>query len=548
MTVVHRVVVTWVLAGALVASPSVVFVAQANGAAPAGPQGAGAVGYVTPGAALAAVAYPRRVLTAPGMELLPIEVMSAAGKKELGIDPLDVDQIVLVAEPPGLGLPGIGVVARLARPYKPEGLLAPLAERTVEAQLDGKPYRRGSGPMDLSIYMPDAHTLIVAHDPLLRKMLANRADPVEGPVSKLLGAIDASQDFAAVLSIDPLRDMAKAQLALAPLPPKFAGVRKLPDLVSAVEARTRLSDAQEMALVVYARDEAAAEELEALIGQLLATAREMFLAEMAEQAAGDDPVEQAMAQYMRRVNERIFEAIRPVRNGDRLELAGGGQQNMQIATIGILIALLLPAVQAARAAARRAQSSNNLKQIGLAMHNYHDAHGRLPARAAFDEQKSPLLSWRVQLLPYLDEGHLYRQFKLDEPWDSEHNRQLIPRMPAVYRNPASATAPGKTSYVVPVGEGTLFDAAEGTRFRAVLDGLSNTMMALEVPGDRAVVWTQPDDWRFDPEHPLSGLGQVHPGGFNILLADGSVRFVSIEVGPDILRALVTVAGGERVDF
>src|SRR3712207_2423045 len=102
------------------------------------------------------------------------------------------------------------------------------------------------------------------------------------------------------------------------------------------------------------------------------------------------------------------------------------------------------------------------------MHNYHDAHGHLPAVANFDPRGRPLLSWRVHLLPFLNEEKLYKEFHLDEPWDSEHNKKLIPRMPRVYQGPnRGLNAAGKTIYLAPVGEAAAFPGGpKGVRFPA----------------------------------------------------------------------------------
>src|SRR6202789_1676353 len=107
-----------------------------------------------------------------------------------------------------------------------------------------------------------------------------------------------------------------------------------------------------------------------------------------------------------------------------------------IAIIAVLIALLLPAVQAAREAARRAQCVNNLKQIGLAMHNYHSANDAFPMPAITDKDGKPLLSRRVAILPYIEKQELYNKFKLEEPWDSPHNKALLKEMPTTYLCPS----------------------------------------------------------------------------------------------------------------
>ena len=118
-----------------------------------------------------------------------------------------------------------------------------------------------------------------------------------------------------------------------------------------------------------------------------------------------------------------------------------------IAIIAVLVSLLLPAVQKVREAAARIKCANNLKQIGLALHNYHDIHGHFPAPAVLRNDSSPLLSWRVAILPYLGYQSLYERFRLDEPWDSVHNRALIAEMPREFACPAGpARAMGETAY------------------------------------------------------------------------------------------------------
>ena len=214
------------------------------------------------------------------------------------------------------------------------------------------------------------------------------------------------------------------------------------------------------------------------------------------------------------------------------------------------MALLLPAVQAAREAARRAQSTNNLKQLMLAMFNYHDARKAFPAQAIYSDEGKPLLSWRVAILPYIEEQALYDQFHLDEPWDSEHNKQLIAKMPQVYLCPSSHLnqADGKTTYVAPVGEELIFDGTkDGARLQRITDGTSKTIMLVDASDDAAVVWTKPDDLEYDAENPLKGLTGHHPGIFNAGIADGSVRAISLDIDLDTLRALFTKAGGEVIN-
>jgi hypothetical protein len=221
------------------------------------------------------------------------------------------------------------------------------------------------------------------------------------------------------------------------------------------------------------------------------------------------------------------------------------------------VALLLPAVQAAREAAQRAQSANNLKQIMLALHNYHDTFRGLPPAYTFDSKKKPGLSWRVLILPFIEEAALYQQFHLDEPWDSEHNKKLIAKMPKVFKAPKSAAGEGKTVYLGVAGESGTFPPPAlpvekqrpiGLSFSAFTDGLSNTIAVVEANDDSAVIWTKPDDFTPQEKDPFKGLLGLYHGGFQAGLCDGSVRFISEKLAPEMLMRLFERNDGNPVEI
>ena len=216
------------------------------------------------------------------------------------------------------------------------------------------------------------------------------------------------------------------------------------------------------------------------------------------------------------------------------------------ASAGFAVGLLLPATQAAREAARRAQCVNHLKQIGLAFHNYHDVNNHLPPAAIRDKAGKPLLSWRVAILPYLEQGALYDRFHLDEPWDSPHNKTLLGSMPPMFACPSAPRPdPATTNYRAIVGPGAAFEGAEGRSFRDVTDGTSMTLAVVEAKD--AIPWTKPEDLPFDPDVKAPALpSSFHSGGANVLFLDGSVRFLKNSVAPAVLRALETRAGGEVI--
>ncbi len=232
-----------------------------------------------------------------------------------------------------------------------------------------------------------------------------------------------------------------------------------------------------------------------------------------------------------------------------------------------LILLLVPAVQKVREAAgraqgqsRRAADQNNLKLLAIAMHNYHDAMGSFPQAAATrSKDGKPLLSWRVALLPYIEQGALYNQFKLDEPWDSPNNIRLLGMMPQTYLQPGQVhDGSGMTYYQVFVGPGTVFDNSflpkkppragvleRGIRVTDITDGTSNTILIAE--GKNPVPWTKPEDLPFDPGLPLPPLGGLFTGRFNVAMADGSIRSIDPKNVPEsTLKAMITRNGGEVV--
>jgi len=508
------------------------------------------IGYVPPSATAAVILHPRRVFTAPESELLPLEVISAAGKKQFGLDPLDIEWAVGVAEVTGFGPPQVGLIIHSNSPLDDSQLFASLKRDTRKQTLDGRPYYRSSVPTLMpSIFLPDDHSVIVANEGMLQEMLKNHQAPQPGKVSRIISGMERLPDMALAVDFEPLRPMVLGLMLQNPPPLVLAPLQDVPSLVAEVEARVDLIGNPSLYLALKANNDADALKLQNILSAILEEAKGMFLEEMERQAESEDPVERAMAQYLRRITDRYLAAVQPDRNGDTLYKRFDGGQQAQMATIGILVALLLPAVSSAREAARRTQSMNNLKQLALAMHNYHDVYRRFPARAIFDSEGRPLLSWRVQILPFIEEQDLYEQFHLDEPWDSEHNKALIPQMPEVYRNPSATTEPGLAHYVALVGPGTLFEGTEGHSFRDILDGTSNSIMLVEVNPDRAVIWTKPEDLTFDPENPLDGLGNAHPGGFNVVLCDGSVRFISATIDPEVFRLLAQIADGRAMrDF
>jgi hypothetical protein len=213
------------------------------------------------------------------------------------------------------------------------------------------------------------------------------------------------------------------------------------------------------------------------------------------------------------------------------------------ATIGV--GLLLPAVQKVRMAAARASSTNNMKQIALACHSYVDAIGHFPHDIT-DKDGKPLLSWRVAILPYIEQNNLYNQFKLDEPWDSENNKKWSSAAVKTFMSPNAEpiTPPGMTQYKGFAGPGAIFEPGKKIKFTDITDGTSNTILFVEA-GD-PIPWAKPGDIPFDPKKPLPKLALPGVDGFvNAALCDGSVRTINIKaITEKTLKNAITKDDGE----
>ncbi len=198
-------------------------------------------------------------------------------------------------------------------------------------------------------------------------------------------------------------------------------------------------------------------------------------------------------------------------------------------------------------AANSAKSMNNMKQIALAWHNYHDAENNGPPAAVCDRTGKPLLSWRVLILPYIEQDNLFKEFKLDEVWDSAHNKKLLARMPPIYAMPGGKAGETNTHYRVFVGNGAGWDWIMGSKLQTITDGTSNTIMC--VTAADAVPWSKPDELEFDPKKDMTKLlGNFFGRGPQVAMFDGSVRTISKDVDTKTLNAAITKSGGEVLEL
>ena len=219
-----------------------------------------------------------------------------------------------------------------------------------------------------------------------------------------------------------------------------------------------------------------------------------------------------------------------------------------ILIIAVLVALLLPSVRRSREPARRSQCKNNLKQIALALHNYHDQYQAFPSAYTVDADGKPLHSWRTLILPYMDQKALYDKIDLTKPWDDPANTEVFKMSNfEAYRCPSKPGPATHTIYLAVVTSNSCLRPGESARLSDIKDGTSNTLMVIEMDSKHSVPWMAPtdaDESLFLAISPTSEL--VHTGGVHAALADGTVRFLYVGLSPQIRHALISIDGEETL--
>lgn len=489
---------------------------------------------------------PKSALAQPSMELAPRELIRVFGEKELGVNLLELKRVTLVVDqiidPNRAGPPDFGVFVQFDSPQTLAGkVVGNLTEATFEGH---KSYVLE--PEKASLVIMDERTLMLGTDSFLKKMLNARG--ASSPLLTRLKKTVPDDHLNLIVMVEPVRALIKDGLPKAnQIPPPFREFLKLPDLIGSISYRANFSPKAVSELTIEATDNAATDEIIRLSAQAVELAKSAALTAIAEQINFNDPdYRDAVMAYVDRVAAAIKQGIKPAVSGNDLvynlnSLQGGNN----VATIGILTGMLLPAVQQVREAARRTAAMNTLRQLVIASLNYESAFRNLPMQANYDDNGKPLLSWRVHLLPFMEENQLYQQFKLDEPWDSPHNIKLLDQMPAIYKSPDFGDN-RRTVFLAVSGPGTVFPGNQKVTLADITDGTSNTAVFVEADPESAIEWTRPRDWEMNPNNPMQGLGHMRPGGFNAAFCDGSVHFISKLMDPENWRNIVTMADGNVV--
>jgi hypothetical protein len=513
--------------------------------------------YVTDDFFAAMVVRPATLLKSPLIEALPIVGWTESIKAGTGIELEQIEQLVVLLPRPEKGLIyQAGGIVRFRAPIVDKALVARWLKPLEIGELSdvahaGKTYWTAPGARQMAAHAPDAKTLVFANEECLKAMIDGSGR--RGGLVERLAAVSADDDLSLVAEIEPTRK------PLANLLEYVRGDAATPviftsEIAARLKAATialRLRGDVRFHAALEATDDKAAELVHDLLrggGGMLKLAA-ISSPKLVKANAQGGIVQQWQLRLTGEAIDQVVSGLKISRekNSVLANFAAPPGFSRSIAKLVI--------------ATSTAQAANNLRQLGLAMHNHHDVYNALPAHASYSKEGKPLLSWRVHLLPFIEGQDLYKQFHLDEPWDSPHNKKLIERMPAGFRSPGRVLAAGKTCYLLPVGGDEKYrpifaekpkrmqnGAPIGNGFGVVTDGLSNTLMIVEAAPDRAVIWTKPDDWEFDPKEPKKGLFGMRKGFFLGTRGDASVRAFPEVADDRSLRCFVGRSDGESFDI
>jgi hypothetical protein len=389
----------------------------------------------------------------------------------------------------------------------------------------------------MSVTFVDSKTMLLGPEKTLKAMLSPRTK--SGETKAQFAGLYPENDIAAVVDLEPVDEMLEEiaqQMPMAPLIQNITRLAATIDMTGTSESHLNLN--------VEMTDKASAQQLSAIaMGGF-----QMIKVQALGQLSGDSsPVGEELVTTLSELLESV--TIESVEESVELDLPKVSDPDKFFKDVTPAFKELVTGIAASQEAATRREKMMPLREIGLALHNYHDIYGGFPSYCApqSSREENKGLSWRIYLLPLVGESQLYEEFHLDEPWDSEHNKTLIEKMPKIFACDG-VEKPGHTSYHVFIGESTPFGKEAPTKIANITDGTSNTIMVVQAGPDKAEIWTKPSGIEFDPGDPKATLGKL-ADTFLVLFCDGSVRDLSSEIDDAVLSRLIQHADGEVVgDF
>ncbi|WP_417851020.1 DUF1559 domain-containing protein [Thalassoglobus sp.] len=523
--------------------------ASSSGSAEAASPDGSTLNYVPENAVAVVILRPSKVLSNPLVKEM-ITLMDQANPREkveekmadfadeVGVKPEQVDHVLVVVDQKMLDMaPMIATGGARPSPVIVVQLASGVSSQLIlDSVPQGESIEIAGGT---GVTTPDGGVLFKVSDSRLVYSSKEKLESVlknasNGKVKSMISK-SAASDFALAVDLEPVKVLLQDAMKQNPNPPGMVMTMVMP-IVTQLQTLSLAADLEAANLVevnVSTPNVDAAQGVHGMLNGFLGMGKQQY-----EQGKGEIPEEmQAMA-------KQLVDGAKLSTSDTVVSLTLPRPENFEK-----LPEMLKPAFAEAAEAAKRAQKRNDMKQLGLAFHNYHDVYKHFPAVDSNGEKdeagvRGKGLSWRVHLLPFLEHAPLYEKFNLDEAWDSEHNKALIAEMPEVF----GGNPEGKTSIHVFVGENLAFNEGKpGPRIRDYTDGTSNTILAVKAGDDAAEIWTKPGGLKFNAEDPFAALGNIGEA-FMVLICDGSVRDLTKDLDKTTFSNLIQQNDGNPVDF
>lgn len=456
------------------------------------------------------------------------DMIEQKAASEIGVKPTEIDSATIcVTEIPPRGEPKFIAIVNANKAFNKSALLK--GGKTLP---DSRGFYKAGG--DGLIHFPDDKTFVILHPDLVTKYLDGYAKSRSGwPMTSELTRAASGHTLFAVVNMDKL-------------PPEARNDREMKEFAGALAARSVILTAdlkgKELGIALRASftDATSAGTAKDTVQKFLTQG-----VSLVESVMNGKPTDE-IGMFMPAVKEahRALKAAKVEVSGSDLTIAGSYRADFDIAK------MTTDAIVRIRDSAGRVNGQNNLRQLVLALHNYESANGRLVIHATGmngaalrNLNEKPLLSWRVAMLPYIEQDNLYKQFNHNEPWDSETNKKLIDKMPKLFA-PVKAGKAGHTHLQMVIGQNAMMPTG-GSLIQMIPDGTSNTFAVVEAA--EPVIWTKPDDImlpaKLAPGELKKKFGGQYPGGFNVAMWDGSARFVRDTINERTLGLLINPRDG-----
>ena len=393
--------------------------------------------------------------------------------------------------------------------------------------------------MDSVAHFPNDRTLIIAAPDDLNKMLA--LDSVKTLLLEELSKLKDRDDLTVIVEVDSLKPaLSDIQSQVGPsIPPELSLFLDFMENANTVQVTANLTGDSLLSIGIESNSEEQVRSINSDVSKLLANLRQHYHQYKDTYLPSESTGAKKESERAADLVDQLVAGLSNYSEGNRMVLSVSTP-----AMFSDFPEILNSITQTPRRTPEAMSRKNKLKQIGLALHNYHDVNTRLPAAGSDFSGEKKGLSWRVHILPFVGESKLFKQFHLDEPWDSERNKELISKIPNIYQTSADM-AFGKTVFQVVVGESTAFQMVKGLRFAEVIDGLSNTALVIETKPSHAEIWTKPGGLSLDENLLEEAVPEPSPTGVRVLMGDGTVRTLNNDqLKFEYLNALFTRNGRE----